>query len=231
MNKKPLPVNLTKRELTWGLRYLLFELVFLGSLLSYVLSALLTDVRNIHIDTAYFIINFAAVVGIFRRYLGLSLKHGFSHWKKLLFAAGVGFVVYWVLIFGVDMLIYRLFPDFQNVNDAGFVQYTREHFWITAMGTVILVPLAEETLFRGLIFGALHQRNRGLAYAFSVLFFAFIHVMGYFGAAPTSVLLICLLQYIPAGLVLAWAYEFSGSILASTLIHMGVNAIAILSMR
>ena len=231
MNKKPLPVNLRKSEVTWGLRYLLFELVFLGSLLSYVLSLFLPDVRSIHIDTAYFIINFAVVVGIFRRYLWLSLKHGFTHWSKLLIAAGIGFAVYWVLIIGVDALIYRLFPDFQNVNDAGIAQYTREYFWITAVGTVVLVPLAEETLFRGLLFGTLHQRNRGLAYLFSVLFFAFIHVMGYFGAAPTSVLMICLLQYIPAGLVLAWAYEFSGSILAPTLIHMGVNAIAILSMR
>ena len=231
MNKKPLPVNLLKGEITWGLRYLLFQLVFLGSFLSLALSLILPDVRGIHIDTAYFIINFTAVVGIFHRYLGLSLKHGFSHWGKLLLAAGVGFVVYWVLIWGLDMLIYGLLPDFQNVNDAGIAQYTREHFWITAVGTVLLVPLTEETLFRGLIFGALRQRSRGLAYLLSVLIFAFIHVMGYFGAAPAPVLILCLLQYIPAGLVLAWAYEYSGSILAPTLIHMAVNAIAILSMR
>ena len=231
MNKKPLPVNLQKGEITWGLRYLLFELVFLGSLLTLALSWLLPNVRSIHIDTTYFIVNFAAVVGIFHRYLGLSLKHGFAHWKKLLFTAGVGFVVYWLLISGLDALIYGLFPDFQNVNDAGIAQYTREHFWITAVGTVVLVPLTEETLFRGLIFGALRQQNRAVAYLLSVLIFAFVHVMGYFGIAPTSVLMIGFLQYIPAGFVLAWAYEFSGSILTPTLIHMTVNAIAILSMR
>lgn len=231
MNKKPLPVNLSKREFTWGLRYLLFELVFLGSLLSYALSLFISDLRSVHVNTAFFIINFAAVLGIFHRYLRLSLKHSLTHWGKLLIAAGIGFAVYWVLIIGLDALIYRLFPEFQNVNDAGIAQNVNQQFWITAIGTVILVPPTEEILFRGLIFGALHQRNRAVAYLISVLFFAFIHVMGYIGAAPVSVLMLGFLQYIPAGLIMAWSYEFSGSILAPILIHMAVNAIAILSMR
>ena len=93
------------------------------------------------------------------------------------------------------------------------------------------MPLTEETLFRGLIFGALQQKNRTIAYLLSVVFFAFVHVMGYFGVTSGAVLMISFVQYIPAGIVLALAYEFSGSILAPTLIHMAVNAIAILSMR
>ena len=89
MNKHPLPVNLNQREFTWGLRYLLFELVFLGSFLTLILSRLLPNVLDIQIDTAYFVINFGAVVGIFHRYLRLSLKHGFVHWKKLLLSVGL----------------------------------------------------------------------------------------------------------------------------------------------
>lgn len=231
MNKHPLPVNLNQREITWGLRYLLFELVFLGSLLTLLLSRLLPNVRDIQIDTAYFVVNLAAVVGIFHRFLKLSLTYGLKHWKKLLLSAGLGFGVYWLLITGLDRLIYGLFPDFQNINDAGIAKHTQEHFWITAIGTVILVPLTEETLFRGLIFGALQQQNRTIAYLLSVVFFAFVHVMGYFGVTSGAVLMISFVQYIPAGIVLALAYEFSGSILAPTLIHMAVNAIAILSMR
>lgn len=231
MGKKQLPVALLRREISWGTRYLLFQLVFLGPLLSTALKLVFPQVRSIHIDTAYFVVNFAAVVGIFHHYLGRSLKHGISHFVKLLLAAGLGFVVYNILTLGLDTLIYWRHPEFQNINDAGIAQYTREQFWLTAFGTVILVPTAEETLFRGLIFGGLRQKNRALAYAVSILFFAFIHVMGYFGAAPLSLLLLCLIQYIPAGLVLAFAYEYSGSILAPILIHTAVNAIAILSMR
>lgn len=231
MNNKELPVPLTKKEINWGIRYLLFQLVFLGSFLSWGLPMIFPQVRSIHIDTVYFVINFIAVLCIFYHFLGLSSKHGISNWSKLLLTSGAGFVVYWMLIWGLNSVIYRLYPDFQNINDASIGGYVRENFWITAIGTVVLVPITEEVLFRGLIFGALRQRSRMLAYLVCVLTFALIHVMGYFAEAPLWVLLLCLLQYIPAGLVLTWSYEYSGSILAPTLIHTTVNAIAIISMR
>ena len=99
------------------------------------------------------------------------------------------------------------------------------------IGTVILVPPVEECLFRGLIFGLFHRRSRLAAYAVSSLLFCAIHVIGYIGYYEPLHLLLCFVQYLPAGLALGWAYEFSGSIYAPTLIHMAVNAIGILSMR
>jgi len=231
MDKKQLPVVLLRREITWGIRYLLFQLVFLGSVLTLLLNLLRLPYDGLILDTAYFIVNFGAVVWIFRSYLWQSFKHGISHWVRLLIAATVGFVVYFALTRWLDNLIYWLMPEFYNVNDAGISTYSRSHFLITFLGAVVLVPLAEETLYRGLLFGALQQKSRLLAYILSTLFFAFIHVMGYIGTYPSSVLLLCFVQYIPAGLALAGAYEYSGSILAPVLIHTAVNAIAILSMR
>lgn len=231
MSKKTLPVPLLKRELSWGSRYLLFQLVFLGPLLSLLLTALGITGNGLVLDTAYFIVNFGSVVWIFRSYLWQSCKHGLAHWGKVLMAAGIGFAVQFVLSLGLDALIHWMNPDFYNVNDAGFVEYSRANFLLTVFGAVILVPLTEETLFRGLVFGALHQRNRFLAYLVCVVFFALIHVMGYIGSTAPSVLLLCFIQYLPAGFALAWAYEFSGSILAPVLIHTAVNAIAIFSMR
>ena len=82
-----------------------------------------------------------------------------------------------------------------------------------------------------MIFGGLHQKSRILAYVFSILAFALVHVMGYLDTKEPLDLLFSFLQYIPAGLALAWAYEYSRSILAPLLIHTTVNAIAIISMR
>jgi membrane protease YdiL (CAAX protease family) len=48
--------------------------------------------------------------------------------------------------------------------------------------------------------------------------------MGYIGQPPHSALMLCLLQYIPAGLCLCWAYERSGSLLAAILVHAATNA-------
>ena len=231
MGKKQLPVALLRREITWGIRYLLFQLVFLGSALTLLLKLLGFSTDGLILDTFYFIVNLGAVIWIFRSYLWQSFQYGISHWVRLLIVATVGFAVYFALTRGLDILIYWLKPEHYNVNDASIATYTRSHFLLTAFGAVILVPLAEETLYRGLIFGALQQKSRLLAYILSILFFAFIHVMGYIGSYPPSVLLLCFVQYIPAGIVLAGAYEYSGSILAPVLIHTAVNAIAIFSMR
>lgn len=231
MKKVQLPVSLLPREITWGIRYLLFQLVFLGAVLSLLLKLLGLSTDGLVLDTAYFIVNLGAVVWIFRSYLWRSIRYGISHWAKLLIAAALGFAVYYAMTRSLDILIYWLQPDFYNVNDAGFAEYSRTHFLLTALGAVILVPLAEETLYRGLIFGLLQSKSRLLAYTLSTVCFAFIHVMGYIGSYSPTVLLLCFLQYIPAGIALAGAYEYSGSILAPAVIHTAVNSIAIFSMR
>jgi membrane protease YdiL (CAAX protease family) len=56
-------------------------------------------------------------------------------------------------------------------------------------------------------------------------------VLGYIGSADLLTLALCFLQYIPAGLCLAWAYDASGSIFAPVLIHTVINALGILSLR
>ena len=44
-------------------------------------------------------------------------------------------------------------------------------------------------------------------------------------------LLLCLLQYIPAGLFLAWSYARCNTIVAPVLIHMTVNAMGLYILR
>lgn len=231
MNHKSLPVSLRRGEISWGIRYLLFQLVFLGPTLSVLLSLAGLKNNGLLLDTTYFIINLSAILLIFRSYLIQSLKYGLSHWKKLLIGFLAGFAVYFAVSQGLDALIHLFNPEFYNVNDAGIAEHSRSQFLVTALGAVVLVPLAEETLYRGLIFGAFHTKNPLLAYAVSTFFFAFIHVMGYIGFYPPMQLFLCYVQYLPAGLVLAWSYEYSGSILAPVLIHTAINTAAVFSLR
>ena len=125
----------------------------------------------------------------------------------------------------------RLMPSFFNVNDAAIGQSIRQSFWVMAVGTVLLAPVAEELLYRALLFGAVHRKSRLLAYILSILVFCGIHVVGYIGSYSPTLLAVCFLQYLPGGLVLAWAYEKSGNILTSIAIHMAINAIGTFAMR
>lgn len=93
--------------------------------------------------------------------------------------------------------------------------------------TVFLAPLVEETLFRGVVFGTLREKNRFLAYAVSILLFSLYHVWQYALAFQDASLLIYMIQYVPVSFVLAWLYDRSGSIWLPIIFHMAINAMAI----
>ena len=65
----------------------------------------------------------------------------------------------------------------------------------------------------------------------SVFVFAAVHVVGYIGQWDTLTLVLCFVQYIPAGLCLAWSYTRSDTIFAPILIHAAINFIAIRGLR
>ena len=131
----------------------------------------------------------------------------------------------------MGQLIFALDPQFTSINDAGIGQMVEENYALMFIGTVFFVPIAEECLFRGLVFRGLYDRNVILAWVVSVLLFAAIHVTGYIGSQPTLTLLLCFVQYLPAGLCLAGAYRLSGSLISPILIHALVNLIGMISLR
>ncbi len=231
MRNRPLPISMALEEQRWGLRYLLFELVFLGSLLGLALSLLLGTYTSAQLNFLYFAVNLAAAVWIFRRYLRRSLEDLPNRAVRAVVVALVGYLLYQALNYSLSWLIGRSFPGFFNVNDASIGSSAREGFWLMALGTVFLAPAAEELFHRGLIFGSVHRRSRWLAYLVSTALFAWIHVSGYLWHYAPLHLALCFLQYIPGGLVLAWAYEQSGTIFCPIAIHMAINAVGVLSMR
>ena len=229
MNKNLITPN--RKELTWGLRYLLFQAIFLGSLI--VLAARLFGIaiNATWLNIIYFTVNFVAVVLLCRRYLRNTMAWGLQSLGRNLGLAAGGFLVYQTASVMLAMVIVMVQPDFGNVNDQALSAMSQDNFALMAFCTVLLVPLTEEILYRGIVFGGLYFRNRWLAYGVSVLVFSLIHVSGYIGSADPLTLLLCFSQYIPAGLCLAFVYERSGSLLPSVLIHTAVNAIGMLAMR
>lgn len=95
----------------------------------------------------------------------------------------------------------------------------------TALVVVVLRPAVEEPLFRGLLFGAVRGRSRAAAYVLSAGVFALAAVWQYvFPGGDLSFLLLAL-QYLPMGLALAWAYDFTGSIYVPFAARAAMNGI------
>ena len=221
------PPVLTREESSWGLRYLLFQLAFLPS----ILSMLLPLKSSAHLNTLYFTVNFLAVLLIFRKFLLDTLRSLPNTAGKILLWGLCGCLAYQMLTQITTVLTLKLMPGFFNVNDAHIAASAQSFFLPMAVGIVLFAPVAEELFFRALIMDLCSRRSELLAYTVSILVFCAIHVSSYVGIYPWSLLGLCFLQYLPAGLVLTVAYRQSGSILCPIAIHMAVNFVGVLSMR
>ena len=218
-----------QRETRWGLVYLAVSLVVLPALLqagNRLLAAPLSDAR---LNFIYYCINFAAVVWIFRRFLGSQLRAALRIPFPTLWYAALGYLGSRALGEILTYLIFRVFPSFVNVNDRSIAQLLNQDFRLMAAATIVLVPIAEETLYRGLVFRCLYGKSPIASYLVSMGVFAAIHVVGYIGSFSPLHLLLCFVQYLPAGFCLAWCYRQTGTLLAPVIMHTLVNTVSVLT--
>lgn len=231
IDMKKLSISMSRTETVLGWGYFVFQLLFLGVILIAVNSFLPDPMDATELNILLFIINFACIMLIFPKFLWKNLQASLNSFFITLKSAGIGFVLYYGSSMLVNLLVFTINPDFSNANDSNISQMLRGNFTLMGICTVLLVPIVEETLYRGLIFRTLYNKNALLGYTLSTALFALIHVIGYIGSYDTLTLALCFLQYIPAGICLAWAYVRADSILAPILIHMTVNQVGILAMR
>lgn len=229
-NSKRLSLRMTRRELLWGFGYFLFYLMVLPSMLELLFSLLSWDYNStqghLRLSLLYHGIIFLAMLLIFHRFLGKSLAAVKKRFWGFVQAVILGWVLYQAATSSIMLLCRLVKPDLQNLNNAFFADQARTNFTLTAIATVFLAPPVEECLFRGLLFSTIHQKSRFLAFAVSALAFALVHVSGYLSYYGALGSLLLLLQYLPAGLALGWAYEKADTILAPMVIHMVINAIS-----
>lgn len=222
---------MTRKEMIAGIIYLAVQLLVLPSLLLLLNDLFNSPLTPTELNFVFFAIDFLAITVIFHRFLIHSAKQALTKPFLCIRTAFLGLLLYWITSYLVGILIINIYPDFSNVNDQSIMALTQQNYTLMAIGTVLLVPITEETLYRGILFRGLYNRSPVLAFALSALAFSALHVVGYVGQYPPIHLAVCLLQYVPAGLCLAWAYSKADSIWAPILMHMTINQIGILSMR
>ena len=228
---KNIPVSLTKSETIWGIGYLIFQILFLPAILSIAIMLLHLDSSLAKANFVYYCINLLAILVIFRKFLLQNLDIAAARPGLVVRSVLFGLARYMILTTIAGALVLQLAPDFMNANDAAINGMVEDNLPLMALGTIVLVPPAEECLFRGLVFRNLYDKSRALAYIVSTVSFAAIHLLGYLGVYTPTELLAAFIQYVPAGLCLGWAYERSGTILAPIFIHAIVNTMGIYAMR
>ena len=224
--KKPTP-----NETVFGFLYYILQLIIIPGIVMSVIMMLPRDISITIVNFVYFSVNFVVVLLIFRKFLAANFKSLLAYPWYTLRCAAIGLLIYIAGNTLFDLVIITLVPDFANVNDAAILEMVQKHYTLMSIGTVFLVPIAEECFYRGLFFRNLYDKNPILAYLVSMVAFSLAHVLNYVGMESFRTLALCFLQYLPAGFALAWSYRRSGSIFAPVLMHMVINQTGMLLMR
>ena len=223
--------SLTHNEKLYGTVWLIFQTLLFATLLQTVNLLLSSPLSQPVVNFLYFAVNFSVVTVVFRNYLHQQGQIVREAMGRILFITVTGFAAYWVLNVLLTLILFAIDPSFTSINDVTIGQLVQQDFLLMFLGTVILVPITEETLFRGLVFRGLYDKSPVLAWILSVVLFSLVHILGYISAYPFHTLLLCFVQYLPAGILLAAAYRLSGSLLTPILIHALVNFFGMMALR
>ena len=163
------------------------------------------------LNFVYYCIIFTAVVWILRGFLRQSWILAFKTPFSVIWYAILGYLGCEFFTEIVNLLIYRIDPGFLNANNQAVLGLVKNDFVLMAIGTVLLVPVAEELLYRGVVFRSLWNRSHLWAYVVSILLFAAMHCLSYIGTYSTLQLVLAIVQYLPAGYCLCWTYCQTGT--------------------
>ena len=172
---------------------------------------------------------FAVTVILFHSLLAKTTRRFLDHPLPALKTAAVGLVAHYGRCELASRLGRLLVDRGPNLNDSAISTHIGSAPHMTLLIVIFLAPFVEETLFRGLVFGGLKERSRLLAYGASCALFALLHVWQFALAGRDPAYFLLMVQYLIPGLVLAWAYEHSGTLWASVALHAGINALSVLS--
>ena len=189
-----------------------------------------TPISSAMRNMLYYYILFAVTVIIFHGFLARTSRHLLDNLGLACKSLGVGLVG----LYGLNELVYRLtnlvFTNHTNLNDTTISAQINDAPHMTLLIVIFLAPFVEEVLFRGLVFGNLKGKSRILAYAVSCLLFALLHVWQFAVVNHDITYFLLMIQYLVPGLVLAWAYEHSGTLWASIALHAAANALSVWAM-
>lgn len=218
--------RMTRTQLTLGWIYLPMHLLVLPLLISLYAAFAPQTPSDTAINLAYFGLGVLFLLCVMLPYLRRSFDQLLDWPQVCLLTMLLAIPVLYALSSFASILYLLLGGLAENPNNEAIEALAGENAGITRGLSIFIAPVLEEVLYRGVAFGGLRNRSRGLAYVVSVVLFALSHVWQYALAALDPGLLLYAVQYVPVAITLAWLYERSGSIWTCIFFHMGYNALS-----
>lgn len=214
---------MTDTESHLGLAFFLLYLFLFPYLNAWAQKLMLGDAETpvAEANVVYYALLFTVCLFLFWSFLRSDFRDLLDWLPENLFGALVG-----LLAAGGLHILAALLPF--PVADPIPVQYAQQ-FTAAPVPTLtlllLLIPLVEETLFRGLLFGQLRGYSRGLAYTVSTLFYALAVVWRYALERGEARYLLLTVLYLPMSLACTWCYDNGGSVWATAVLHAALNGV------
>ena len=204
MKKKPFLHPMSKTESILGWVYVFVHAFAMGYILNalnaYVFPAMGFHLNSANLNLLYYGVGFVYLLIALFKFLKQSFSDLGGNILNTLVGVFGGYAAYMLLMYLVSMLLTLVIYGSVNPNSAAVAEETRLNpNTMLAIG-VLLAPIVEEILFRGVVFGTLRKKSRLLAYAVSTLFFAVYHLWDYLLFSFSPALLLMLVQYVPVTL-------------------------------
>ena len=227
---RPFSVKLRRYEIMAGALWLVVYLFLLDDGLRLLLETLGRPDDDILLNKVYFLTGFLGTAALFHRFLADSLRPLAAQPGRFLKGILLGFFVYEFCQIGLSMIYELAVPELQIPNDNNLQSLAGQNLPVIAAGAVLLSPVTEETLLRGLVFGSLREKSRAAAYGVSAALFAGMHVVNYISVLEPSSFALNLIVYLLPGAALCACYEYSGTVWGPILLHAAINGIGLWAM-
>lgn len=222
--KQPFVITMRRYEIIGGIVWFFAYAFLMGFVVGAIMGLLNLPYSDATLNCIYFFLNFIITALLFRRFLSYSLPLVADHLLRFLKSVLIGFMVYWVLMVCFSALVELLGISTWVPNDDTISSIAGENYRIMWVGAVLLAPMTEETLIRGLIFGNIRRKNRILAYILTAVIFALMHMAAYLGEMNIYNVVYNLFAYGLPSVALCLCYEYAGTIWGPIALHMVVNA-------
>lgn len=218
--------RMTRAQAALGWCWLPMHLFVVPLLVSMAAAFAPVDLDGAEVNLICFALGFAFVLAVMGPWLRRNFDVLVENPGRCALCLAVALAADYEITLLVQIVLLLLEQSIENPNSAQVAVYASDNYGAMKATAVFLAPIVEESLFRGVVFGSIRRRSRAAAYAVSMLLFGLYHVWQYALIYADPWQLVYMAQYLPAGFVLNWQYERSGSIWTPVAFHMLLNALS-----
>ena len=225
---KPFDDLMLRRERICGFVWLPIHIFLLPLFLVPVLFLLLgpDKLTDAGANVIYYLISFVFVIIAFWNFLRESFDRFVGNLRGALLAMVIAYAIQLVLTLGLQALM-GVFGELETPNNDAIGELANLEYNKIFAVAVLMAPITEEVLFRGVLFGSLARRHRWLGWVVSVAVFCLYHVWQFAVVEQDWTVLIAAAEYIPLTVAITYCYDRTETIWTPIFFHIFTNSLAL----